>query len=267
MSAALADCSFMRQFLSKNMRIRANKVNKKADYVTNLGPVSKRSSELNPYHTEFGNGSSDDENISDYESATEEIPSAYPITEDEKLTECSFQGSGYSSEQEEVKSENYISDRHTRWIIEQAFSLLEGFFALTYKSWTLRRSILQLIRSILQRSTTRMDTIKLKINQFCNTFLTGEYLAEKLNDLYLQLESPNTNYVPLYGKKEEILILLKECLVPDMLQSIVGSTSSSKAVEIVFTALQDEDLMQGIFIHWFAGMLEIINRKARRCKV
>ena len=137
-------------------------------------------------------------------------------------------------------------------ILDIGFSILSELYALSPRTWVIRKSLLNLLKSLLiSNGRTYNETIRTMIqDDLINKCLTSDdWLASQVKAVTESMW-PSTPY-PLiddnaYKIQAKELFLTK--ILPETMRGLMGGAATTQALEIVFEALQDQRVAKGVLV-------------------
>lgn len=152
-----------------------------------------------------------------------------------------------------------LSENDAQQILDIGFSILSEFYALSPRTWMIRKSLLNLLKSLLiSNGRTYVETIRSMIQEdlIKKCLTSDEWLASQVRTMTEALW-PTVPWPPIddeaYKRQAKELFLTK--MVPETMRGLMGGAATTQALEIVFEALQDQRVAKGIMI---ALMCDII---------
>ncbi|KTW30056.1 uncharacterized protein T551_02000 [Pneumocystis jirovecii RU7] len=155
-----------------------------------------------------------------------------------------------------------FSNSDVQLFIDINFCILSEFYSLSSKTWSIRRSLLGILRSLLLRNGTYVDFVKEAIEEKVTNFFSNEkWISEQINKIIMEIWSPDP--AENVEKDSQKLMLKAKRLflrktIPDTLKSLVGGTATKESLEIVFNALQEKEFMRGILSSILSDILQVI---------
>ena len=145
-----------------------------------------------------------------------------------------------------------LSADDAQQILDIAFSILSEFYGLSPRTWMIRKSLLNLLKSILlSNGRSYIDTLRIMIQEdLINKCLTSDdWLAGQIKAMTASVW-PSTPWPPIDDEKYKVqardLFLSKT--LPDTMRGLMGGAATNQALELVFDALQEECVAKGIMV-------------------
>ena len=145
-----------------------------------------------------------------------------------------------------------LSENDAQQILDIGFSILSEFYALSPRTWMIRKSLLNLLKSLLiSNGRTYIETIRIMIQEdmIKKCLTSDEWLAGQVK-MMTEAIWPPMPWPPIdddaYKRQAKELFLTK--LVPETMRGLMGGAATTQALEIVFEALQDQKVSKGIIV-------------------
>jgi hypothetical protein len=145
-----------------------------------------------------------------------------------------------------------LSPNDAQQILDIGFSILSELYALSPRTWMIRKSLLNLLKSLLiSNGRTYIETIRTMIqDDLINKCLTSDdWLASQVKAV-TESVWPTAPWPPM--DEETYRIRAKELfttkMLPETMRGLMGGTATTQALEIVFEALQDQRVAKGILV-------------------
>ncbi|KAG5518489.1 hypothetical protein PMAC_002885 [Pneumocystis sp. 'macacae'] len=168
----------------------------------------------------------------------------------------------FSHEKSNFNITKGLSHSDVQLFIDINFCILSEIYSLSPKTWSIRRSLLGILRSLLLRNGTYVDSVKEAIEEKVINFFSNEkWISEQINEVIMKIWSstPTDN---VEKDSEKLMLEAKRLFlhktIPDTLKSLVGGTATKESLEIVFDALQKKELMKGILSSILSDILQVI---------
>ena len=152
-----------------------------------------------------------------------------------------------------------LSANDAQQILDIGFSILAEFYALSPRTWIIRKSLLNLLKSLLiSNGRTYIETIRTYIQEdlISKCLTSDDWIAGQVKAVTESIWP--TNPWPqiddaAYKVRAKELFMTK--MLPETMRGLMGGAATSQALEIVFEALQDQTVAKGILV---ALMCDII---------
>ena len=145
-----------------------------------------------------------------------------------------------------------LSPNDAQQILDIGFSILSELYALSPRTWMIRKSLLNLLKSLLiSNGRTYIETIRTMIqDDLINKCLTSDdWLASQVKAI-TESVWPTAPWPPMdeeaYRIRAKELFMTK--MLPETMRGLMGGTATTQALEIVFEALQDQRVAKGILV-------------------
>ena len=145
-----------------------------------------------------------------------------------------------------------LSENDAQQILDIGFSILSEFYALSPRTWMIRKSLLNLLKSLLiSNGRSYIETIRGMIQEdlIKKCLTSDEWLASQVKTM-TEAMWPTVPWPPIddeaYKRQAKELFLTK--LVPETMRGLMGGAATTQALEIVFEALQDQRVAKGIMV-------------------
>jgi hypothetical protein len=152
-----------------------------------------------------------------------------------------------------------LSANDAQQILDIGFSILSELYALSPRTWMIRKSLLNLLKSLLiSNGRTYIDTIRTMLQEdLINKCLASDdWLASQVKAVTESM-FPSIPFAPIddaaYKVQAKELFMSK--MLPETMRGLMGGAATSQALEVVFEALQDQRVAKGILV---ALMCDII---------
>ena len=152
-----------------------------------------------------------------------------------------------------------LSANDAQQILDIGFSILSEFYALSPRTWLIRKSLLNLLKSLLiSNGRTYIETIRTYIQEDLITkcLTSDDWIAGQVKAMTESIWPANP-WPPIddaaYKVQAKELFMTK--MLPETMRGLMGGAATSQALEIVFEALQDQRVAKGILV---ALMCDII---------
>jgi Sorting nexin C terminal/PXA domain/PX domain len=145
-----------------------------------------------------------------------------------------------------------LSANDAQQILDLGFSILSEFYALTPRTWMIRKSLLNLLKSLLiSNGRTYIETIRIMIQEdLIEKCLTSDdWIAGQVKTM-TEAVWPSVPWPPIDDEryKIEAKALFLNKMVPETTKGLMGGAATSQALEIVFEALQEEKVAKGLLV-------------------
>ncbi|KAG4304778.1 hypothetical protein PORY_001831 [Pneumocystis oryctolagi] len=156
-----------------------------------------------------------------------------------------------------------FSNSDVQLFININFCILSEFYSLSPKTWSIRRSLLGILRSLLLRNGgTYVEVVKETIEEKVTNFLSNEkWISEKINEIIMKIWSLNPTE-NVEKDSEKLMLEAKRLFlhktIPDTLKSLVGGAATKESLEIIFDSLQEKEFMRGILSSILSDILQVI---------
>lgn len=145
-----------------------------------------------------------------------------------------------------------LSPNDAQQILDIGFSILSEFYALSPRTWMIRKSLLNLLKSLLiSNGRTYIETIRSMIQEdlIKKCLTSDEWLASQVKAITESMWPSKP--VPAiddeaYRIQAKELFLTK--MLPETMRGLMGGAATTQALEIVFEALQDQRIAKGIMV-------------------
>ena len=145
-----------------------------------------------------------------------------------------------------------LSLNDAQQILDIGFSILSELYALSPRTWMIRKSLLNLLKSLLiSNGRTYIETIRTMIQEdLINKCLTSDdWLANQVKAVTGSMW-PTAPWPPTDEEANRIhakeLFMTK--MLPETMRGLMGGVATTQALEIVFEALQDQRVAKGILV-------------------
>ena len=145
-----------------------------------------------------------------------------------------------------------LSPNDAQQILDIGFSILSELYALSPRTWMIRKSLLNLLKSLLiSNGRTYIETIRTMIQEdLINKCLTSDdWLASQVKAVTESMW-PTAPWPPMDDEAYRIhakeLFMTK--MLPETMRGLMGGAATTQALEIVFEALQDQRVAKGILV-------------------
>ena len=152
-----------------------------------------------------------------------------------------------------------LSANDAQQILDIGFSILSEFYALSPRTWVIRKSLLNLLKSLLiSNGRTYIETIRTMLQEDLITkcLASDDWLSYQVKAV-TEAMFPSVPPVPIddavYKVQAKELFMTK--ILPETMRGLMGGAATSQALEVVFEALQDQRVAKGIMV---ALMCDII---------
>ena len=152
-----------------------------------------------------------------------------------------------------------LSANDAQQILDIGFSILSEFYALSPRTWIIRKSLLNLLKSLLiSNGRTYIETIRTYIQEDLITkcLTSDDWIAGQVKAMTESIWPANP-WPPIddaaYKVQAKELFMARG--LPETMRGLMGGAATSQALEIVFEALQDQRVAKGILV---ALMCDII---------
>jgi hypothetical protein len=155
-----------------------------------------------------------------------------------------------------------LSQNDAQQILDVGFSILSELYALSPRTWMIRKSLLNLLKSLLiSNGRTYIETIRTMIQEdLINKCLASdEWIASQVKMITDSLW-PAAPYPPIDDKAYKIQAkdLFMTKLLPETMRGLMGGAATSQALEIVFEALQDQRVAKGILVALMCDVIRAV---------
>ena len=155
-----------------------------------------------------------------------------------------------------------LSLNDAQQILDIGFSILSELYALSPRTWVIRKSLLNLLKSLLiSNGRTYTETIRTMIQEdLINKYLASdEWIATQIKSVTDSIW-PSAPVPPIdekmYRGQAKELFMTK--MLPETMRGLMGGTATSQALEIVFEALQDQRVAKGILVALMCDVIRAI---------
>ncbi|KTW28123.1 hypothetical protein T552_01983 [Pneumocystis carinii B80] len=156
-----------------------------------------------------------------------------------------------------------LSNSDIQLFIDINFCILSEFYSLSPKTWSIRRSLLGILRSLLLRNGgTYVEIVKDAIEEkITNYFANEKWISDQINEIIMKIWPSNPDKI-IRKDSEKLLNDAKRLFlnktIPDTLKSLVGGSATKESLEIVFESLQEKEFMRGILSNILSDILQVI---------
>jgi Sorting nexin C terminal len=152
-----------------------------------------------------------------------------------------------------------LSANDAQQILDIGFSILSELYALSPRTWMIRKSLLNLLKSLLiSNGRTYIDTIRTMLQEdLINKCLASDdWLASQVKAVTESMfPSVPVAAIDDAAYKVQAKELFMNKMLPETMRGLMGGAATSQALEVVFEALQDQRVAKGILV---ALMCDII---------
>jgi len=145
-----------------------------------------------------------------------------------------------------------LSANDAQQILDIGFTVLSEFYALSPRTWLIRKSLLNLLKSLLiSNGLTYIETIRSMIQEdlIKNCLTSDDWIAGQIKAVTDSMWPP-TPWPPMddeaYKVQAQELFINK--MLPETMRGLMGGAATSQALEVVFEALQDQRVAKGILV-------------------
>jgi len=145
-----------------------------------------------------------------------------------------------------------LSANDAQQILDIGFSILSEFYALSPRTWAIRKSLLNLLKSLLiSNGRTYIETIRTMLQEdLINKCLASDDWLSSQVKAVTEAMFPSVPPTPIddaaYKVQAKELFMTK--LLPETMRGLMGGAATSQALEVVFEALQDQRVAKGIMV-------------------
>ncbi|BFZ57145.1 hypothetical protein PYCC9005_004195 [Savitreella phatthalungensis] len=140
-------------------------------------------------------------------------------------------------------------------LVDESMELMLSFFALSPRTWSIRGTILSILRSqYLSRNSRYSRDLKASLEMFLAMLVEDSSMAHylsKINDRIVATHPAEAGSPDSELRKKAETAFMNHAL-PSSVRSLMGTSATEESLQIVFDALQEERLMQGLL----AALLE-----------
>lgn len=152
-----------------------------------------------------------------------------------------------------------LSANDAQQILDIGFSILSEFYALSPRTWIIRKSLLNLLKSLLiSNGRTYIETIRTYLQEDLITkcLTSDDWIAGQVKAMTESIWPANPwPAIDDAAYKVQAKELFMTKALPETMRGLMGGAATSQALEIVFEALQDQRVAKGILV---ALMCDII---------
>lgn len=145
-----------------------------------------------------------------------------------------------------------LSANDAQQILDIGFTILSEFYALSPRTWLIRKSLLNLLKSLLiSNGLTYIETIRTMIQEdlIKKCLSSDDWIASQVKAVTDSMWPP-TPWPPMddeaYKLQAKELFINK--MLPETMRGLMGGAATTQALEIVFEALQDQRVAKGILV-------------------
>ncbi|ORY77288.1 PXA domain-domain-containing protein [Protomyces lactucae-debilis] len=156
------------------------------------------------------------------------------------------------------------SELDVQGLVDQSMALLGSFFALSNKTWTIRRQLLNLLRGLLlSPNSSYAQTIVKQVEGIFDAWVDGHALAQHVRYLSEQLFSDAPPSLKIdktesHARAEAAKVLLLRQGVPQAIKSLMGATPTNEATLVLFEVMQNQELMEGLLCMTLCDALKVV---------
>jgi len=155
-----------------------------------------------------------------------------------------------------------LSANDAQQILDIGFSILSEFYALSPRTWMIRKSLLNLLKSLLiSNGRTYIETIRTMIQEdlIKRCLTSDEWIAGQVKavteSMWPPVPWPQIND-EAYRIQAKELFMTK--MLPETMRGLMGGAATTQALEIVFEALQDQRVAKGILVALMCDVIRAI---------
>lgn len=155
-----------------------------------------------------------------------------------------------------------LSANDAQQILDIGFTILSEFYALSPRTWLIRKSLLNLLKSLLiSNGLTYIETIRTMIQEdlIKNCLTSDDWIASQVKAVTDSMWPP-TPWPPMDDEAYKIQAkeLFVNKMLPETMRGLMGGAATTQALEIVFEALQDQRVAKGILVALMCDVIKAL---------